>query len=543
MTPEVRALDEETVARIAAGEVITRPASVVKELVENSLDAGATRITVAVEGGGVERIRVGDDGHGMAEGDAVRAFERHTTSKLAGVEGVKAVDTLGFRGEALPSIAAVADVTLTTKPEGGDATEVEIRDGDLETRPAGHRVGTTVEVEDLFSRVPARRKALSDSKAEFRRVSEVVSRYALVRPEVSFRFEHGERTVLTTPGSGDFADALLGVYDRRVAGQSVGVEGGEGALSVRGRVTHPSVTRSRPDHVRVAVNGRALADSGLRDAVVEGYGTLLPEGRYPLGALAVSLPPEQVDANVHPRKQRVDFRGVNVSEVVRDAVREALETADLARAAETALDIEDALEARTGAGPFGDTSVIGQFRDAYLLCEAGEELLVIDQHAAHERVNYERLRESVGEGVPSAEVDPPATLSLSPSAAATLDAERERVRELGYRVSAFGGGAYRVSAVPAPLGRAADPDSLRDALDELAEGDANDPRDAALAELACHPSLRAGDELGREKAETLLAELGACEQPYACPHGRPTVLSIEEKTLVSGFERTNRRLG
>jgi len=539
---EVRALDEETVSRIAAGEVIARPASVVKELVENSLDAGATRITVRVEGGGIDAIRVADDGHGMAAEDALRAFDRHTTSKLAGVEGVKSVDTLGFRGEALPSIAAVADVTLTTKAEGEDAVEVRVEGDGRETRPAGHRVGTTVEARELFSQVPARRKALADPKAEFRRVSETVSRYALVRPDVSFRLEHGERTVLTTPGSGDFADALLGVYDRDVAGQSVAIEGGDGPVAVRGRVTSPSVTRSKPDHLRVAVNGRALLNSALRDAAIAGYGNLLPDGRYPVGAIDVELPPERVDANVHPRKERVAFRGTDVAGAVERAVGEALATADLARAAETALDLDDSLEAVSEGETFEGVSVIGQFRDAYLLCERDEELLVLDQHAAHERVNYERLRAALGE-IPSAEVDPPATLSLSPGAAATLDAERERVRELGYRVSPFGGDAYRVSAVPAPLGRTAAPESLRDVLDELADGDAEDPRDAALAELACHPSLKAGDELDAETSETLLSELGACEQPYACPHGRPTVLSIEEKSLISGFERSNRRLG
>ncbi len=541
-TPEVRALDEETVSRIAAGEVIARPASVVKELVENSLDAGATRITVAVEGGGIDSVRVADDGHGMVEADAVRAFDRHTTSKLAGVGDVKAVDTLGFRGEALPSIAAVADVTLTTKAEGGDAVEVRVEGEERETGPAGHRVGTTVTVDELFSKVPARRKALGEPKAEFRRVSETVSRYALVRPDVSFRLEHGDRTVLTTPGSGDFADALLGVYDREVAGQSVAVEGGEGSIAVRGRVTTPAVTRSKPDHFRVAVNGRALASSALRDAAVSGYGNLLPSGRYPVGAVDVELPAERVDANVHPRKEEVAFRNADAADAVEAAVGEALATADLTRAAETALDLDDSLDPVSEGDTFEGVSVIGQFRDAYVLCERGEELLVLDQHAAHERVNYERLRTAIGE-MSSAELDPPATLSLSPGAAATLDAERERIRELGYRVSPFGGDAYRVSAVPAPLGRTAAPESLRDVLDELADGDAEDPRDAALAELACHPSLKAGDELSVEESESLLSELGACEQPYACPHGRPTVLSIAEKSLVSGFERSNRRLG
>jgi len=541
MTPEVRPLDDETRERIAAGEVITRPESVVKELVENALDAGATRVTVAVESGGIERIRVADDGHGMRKDDAVRAFERHTTSKLRDVSGVRGVDTLGFRGEALPAIASVADVTLTTKSEDGDAVELRVRGDDVETRPAGHRVGTTVAVTDLFERVPARRETLSDPNVEFRHISELLTHYALVRPDVSFRLEHGDRTVLSTPGSGAFTDALLGAYDRRVARQSVAVECDRADITVRGRVTRPGVTRAKPSHVHVAVNGRALADSDLSDAVVAGFDSLLPDGRYPIAALDISVPPERVDANVHPRKQSVAFRGDGVRDAVTTAVSDALETADLARAAEVAFDVEDSLTPVSGDA-FADVTYVGQFRDAYLLCADGEELLVVDQHAAHERVNYERLREQVGD-VPSERLDPPATLSLSPSSAATLDELREEVAALGYEVSSFGGDAYRVSAVPAPLGRTASADSLRDVLDRLRAGENPDMREEMLAELACHPSLKAGDTVDDDTARALLDELGACEQPYACPHGRPTVLSIPEKTLAAGFERSNRRLG
>jgi DNA mismatch repair protein MutL len=545
---EVKKLDADARARIAAGEAVTRPEDVVKELVENALDAGAARIEVQVENGGIDRVRVRDDGVGMTAEDARFAFERHTTSKLDGAEGVARVETLGFRGEALPSIAAVADVTLTTKPEGGEATRVIVEDGEKETRPAGHGVGTTVAVTGLFERLPARRKSLADPATEFARVSDLVTRYALVRPDVSFRLEHGDRTVLTTPGSGDFADALLGAYDRTVAGQSEAVSGGTGEVAVHGRVVHPGETRARPSHVHVGVNGRALADQTIRDAVVEGYGSLLPEGRYPIAAVAVDLPAESVDVNVHPRKREVAFTDADaVAEAVSGAVREALSTADLARTAEMAFDPESSLTPVARDSAFGGASVIGQFRDAYLLCEADDDLLVVDQHAAHERVNYERLRAVVGEEeVSTRSIDPPATLSLSPAAAATLEANREAVAALGYEVTAFGGDTYRVTAVPAPLGRAAAPESLRDVLDRLGDDDSGGPddrREELLKDLACHPSLKAGDALDPETAGDLLERLGACEQPYACPHGRPTVLSIDERTLVSGFERGSRRLG
>ncbi|MFC6837754.1 DNA mismatch repair endonuclease MutL [Halomarina ordinaria] len=547
----IERLDETTVARIAAGEVVTRPASVVRELVENALDAGATSVEVGVENAGLDLIRVTDDGHGMGRDDAVLAVERHTTSKLSGVEGVERVSTLGFRGEALPSIAEVADLVVTTRAEGEGAsgTRVTVEGGETGVEAAGHAVGTTVEVRDLFARVPARRESLGTPKREFARVSDALSRYALAHPDVRFRLTHDGRTVLSAPGTGADVDALLAVYDRAVAGQSASLaandegDGGDGDVRVAGVACYPSVTRASKEHVYVAVNGRPVRDGDLRAAVVAGYGELLPGDRWPVAAVRVSLAPDAVDQNVHPAKREVRLRDPEgVADVVERAVREALSTADLARAADVAFDTETALA--PAESRFEDLSVIGQFRGLYLLCEAEGDLLVVDQHAAHERVNYERLRAAVDGAVPSAPLDPPATLSLSTREVALLDAHREVLEAAGFRVEPFGGDSYRVTGVPAPLGRVADPRALKDTLDTLLTGERpDDPRDALLADLACHPSLKAGDALSRAEAAELLDRLGECTQPYACPHGRPTVLRIDEATLAKGFERSATRLG
>ncbi|MGB9956683.1 DNA mismatch repair endonuclease MutL [Haloferax prahovense] len=562
----IRRLDPETRSKIAAGEVVARPASVVIELVENALDAGAETVEIEVGGDGTERIRVSDDGRGMAEADAALAVERHTTSKLSAAGDLETVETLGFRGEALPSIAAAAaHLELTTNDGGPRGTRVVVDGGEQATggehgktvSPAGRARGTTVEVTGLFSDRPARKKSLASPKAEFARVSAVVTRYALTRPDVRFVLRHDGRETLTTPGTDRFADALLAVYGRDAASHAstfdasreVSAAGEAATVEIDGALCHPEVTRSRRDHVHVSVNGRALAEPRLRRAVADGYGTLLPDGREPVGVVRLRLPPAWVDHNVHPAKDEVGFRDADaVAEAVEASVRDALSTADLRRSGEVAMDLDSSLAPVEAASVFDDLRVIGRFRGLYLLCEADDELLVVDQHAAHERINYERLREAVeSAGIDAVSVDPPATVSLSPTDAALLDANRDLVEQLGFRVAEFGGGSgsgtYRVETVPAPLGRPFAPDALADVVADVATGDDADPRTALLKDLACHPSIKAGDDLGDDEAARLVERLGSCETPYTCPHGRPTVLAIDEKTFVRGFGRRSGRLG
>jgi len=553
----VRRLDDATVASVAAGEVITRPSDVVVELLENALDAGASRIDVAVEGDGTDRIRVRDDGGGMSRRDAELAVERHTTSKLASGESLSAVETLGFRGEALASIATVAALEVVTNDGGPRGTRVVASDGPGadHVEPAGRASGTTVTVRELFAETPARRESLAAAQTEFARISDAVSRYALVRPDVAITLGHDGSEVFSTAGTGEFADALLGVYDRQVASRTTtfdaaqrvgsGPGGGGAGLTLDGALVQPSISRARRDHVYVAVDGRPVRNAQLQRAVVEGYGELLADGRAPIAVVSLSLPTSWADHNVHPRKRRVRLRsGDEVANAVAGAVRDALSTADQRRAADLSMDLDDTLEPLSDTeSAFEDVRVLGQFRDLYLLCEFADELLVVDQHAAHERVNYERLRAAISGETPTASIDPPESVSLTPGQYAAVESHREALAELGYDFDVFGETAVRVRSVPAPMGRAAAAESARDAVDALRHGETpEDGRDALLKDLACHPSLKAGDGLSDAEAAALVDRLGSCENPYACPHGRPTVLTIGEDALVRGFGRRGTRM-
>ncbi|WP_418281018.1 DNA mismatch repair endonuclease MutL [Halorubrum sp. DTA98] len=574
----IRRLDRRTIDRIAAGEVVTRPARVVGELVDNALDAGASRVDIGIDGDGTDRIRVADDGRGMSRADARLAVERHATSKLAPGDDPVGVDSLGFRGEALAALADAARLELTTNDGGavgtrvaagpgyGDADEGDPDGSDVDpdgsdvdpnvdVSDAGRGRGTTVVVRDLFATRPARREALAGTGSEFARISRLVADYALANPGVAFTLDHDGSTTLSTPGTG-YIDAVLGVYDRETASQSTELTarvGGDAisedrpSIGIDGVLAYPSISRASRDHVRVSVNGRPVRHDRLAGAVRAGYGRLLPDGREPIAAVDVSLPPDRVDPNVHPAKREVGLRdGDAVAEAVESAVADALTGADLRRKADVATDLDTALApvgeadgSRTAA--FADAEPIGVFRDLYLLVESGEELLVVDAHAAHERVNYERLRRAFDdEPVPSVGLDPPATLSLSASESATAETHAERLAALGFETEPFGGGTVRLRAVPAPFGRVADADAFRDAIASLSAGESpRDARETLLADLACHPSLKRGEAgaLDGDEVRALLNRLGECERPFACPHGRPTVLSVSEATFAAGFDR------
>jgi len=563
----IRRLDPATVDRIAAGEVVTRPARVVGELVDNALDANASRIEIEVDGDGTDRIRVADDGHGMTRDDARRAVERHATSKLAPEGDPVGVDSLGFRGEALAAIADAARLELVTSTGDAPGTASEstaaspraARSDGLRCRPGR---GTTVIAEDLFATRPARRESLASPAAEFARVSSLVADYALANPSVAFALDHDGSTTLTAPGTG-VVDALFGVYDRETASRSteldasvdVALESGAGdeepapvlSVAISGVLAYPSLTRAARDHVRVSVNGRPVRNDRLAAAVRAGYGRLLPDGREPIAAVDVSIPPERVDPNVHPAKREVGLRDTDrVADAVESAVADALTGADLRRTAAVDTGVEAALEPvgeDDGQRPatFAAAEPIGVFRELYLLVAAAEELLVIDAHAAHERVNYERLARAFDdEPVPTATLEPSVAVSLSAPEAAAAEAHAEPLDALGFETEPFGGGTVRLHTVPAPFGRVADADAFRDALAGLSSGESpRDARETLLADLACHPSLKRGEvgDLSSGEIRSLLDRLGECERPYACPHGRPTVLSVAESTFAAEFGR------
>ncbi|MDL5361982.1 DNA mismatch repair endonuclease MutL [Halalkalicoccus sp. NIPERK01] len=630
--PEIRALDPATVDRIAAGEVVERPASVVKELVENGLDAGATGITVEVDSGGIDRIRVADDGVGMSEEDVRKAVKQHTTSKLRDVSDLeRGVDTLGFRGEALYTIGAVSRLAITTKPRGSETgTKLVLAGGEVEAcEPAGCPEGTAVEVTDLFYNTPARKKYLKRESTEFDHVNTVVTRYALANPDVRFVLEHNGREVFSTTGQGDLRTAILSVYGREVARAMVPVEGlAEGPLEgLSGYVSDPETTRASPTYVSTFVNGRYVRAKPVRTAVVEAYGTQLAPSRYPFAILDLELPPETVDVNVHPRKMEVRFGEQSAIESqIEETVKETLLDHGLIRssaprgrsapeeaavapestepdaerttggrsepeagrsssASDRAAGTDDRVPApnrvdgsgagdrstgRNGANARGrdadrdrrfsrptrqttfgepdepdyerlpDLRVLGQVQDTYVVCEADEGLLVVDQHAADERVHYERLREELGGETSTQALVSPVELELTAREAELFDAYEEALAHVGFSATREGR-TVRVGTVPAAFDATLPPDLLRDALSACIGGDPGDTVEATvddlLGDLACYPAVTGNTSLTEGSVADLLAALDGCENPYACPHGRPTVVRIGREELSDRFER------
>ncbi|MFQ3320144.1 MAG: DNA mismatch repair protein MutL [Natronomonas sp.] len=623
MTPDIRELDADTRDRIAAGEVVERPASVVKELLENALDADATRVTVTVEAGGKDRIVVADDGVGMTETGARKAVREHTTSKLRDIDDLNAIGTLGFRGEALHAIGSVAWLSIRTKPRGATrGTELTVEGGDVvDCGPVGCPEGTTVEVTDLFGNVPARRKYLKTDSTEFAHIQQVVSAYALASPEVAITLEHDGREAFSTAGDGDRRSAVMAVYGREVAASMIPVDGGaKGPLEgIEGLVSHPETNRAGREYMTTLVNGRYVTASTVREAIVDAYGTQLSPDRYPFAVIDLDVPPGGVDVNVHPRKLEVLFAD---DEGVREQVSAAIETALLGEgllrsraprgqsapeqteipgeqtesdgSEDDKLDSAARPETEVGSDPasasggrsasrsssawaddtepsdrsFRDTptqntlggeeatgtptdldrlpemTVLGQFDDTYVIAETADGLVLIDQHAADERVNYERLREAVAGDLTTQTLAELVELELTAREASLLDAHGDALSRLGFRVQRPDGRTAAVTTVPALVADRIGSDAPALARDLLSEFVAGDPEgtveavvDDLLGDLACHPSIKGNTSLREGTVAGLLAALDECENPYACPHGRPTIIELSREEIENRFER------
>jgi len=733
---DIRRLDEATVERIAAGEVVERPASVVKELVENSLDADASRVEVAVESGGKGGVRVADDGIGMTESEVRRAVEEHTTSKIRDIDDLEAgVGTLGFRGEALHAVGAVSRVTIRTRPrsdrdvEDHRGTELVVEGGEVTSvGPVGCPEGTTIEVDDLFYNVPARRKYLKQDGTEFAHVNTVVTGYALANPDVAVSLTHDARETFATTGGGDRREAVMAVYGRDVAEAMVDVDAGAGSTGVgdstaddaetaeadgddfpdgpldgvSGLVSHPETTRASREYLATYVNGRYVTANTVRDAVVEAYDTQLAPDRYPFAVLFLDVPAGDVDVNVHPRKLDVRFADdEGVREQIRTAVERALldagllrsgaprgksapeqteiapdrggGTADIDRSAGVDADAsttstrDDSIDAatdgvgasenertngtddasrtddpsgtaertadtadraaeshsstggttdvsqsstdrptgqttgnshRTGAGseqrdrgpviesgsrrngenaarkfsgghdqtrlggeggdstaedatsgraePFDSLPsmrVLGQFQDTYVVAETADGLVLVDQHAADERINYERLRDRFAGDVTTQALANPVTVSLTAREAELFEEFEDALATIGFRAERTGERSVDVRTVPSLVADVADPEMLQDVLGAFVRGDgaAADTVEAAadelLADLACYPSITGNTSLTEGSVRELLATLDDCENPWACPHGRPVVVEFDTDEIEARFER------
>ncbi|HEY1857933.1 DNA mismatch repair endonuclease MutL [Acidocella sp.] len=583
LSPTIRRLSALTVNRIAAGEVIERPAAAVKELVENALDAGARRVEVILAGGGIARTEVIDDGCGIPEDQLALAIERHATSKLAD-ETLVQIATLGFRGEALPSIGAAARLTLISRPAGQDsAYRLSVVGGAVSAvMPAAGSVGTRAIVEDLFFATPARRKFLRSARAEAEAAERAVWRLALAAPQVAFRLVSEERVLFDVPAQ-DEAARVAALFGREAAGVMLELEATREGVRLTGLAGPASLSRATTQLQSFVVNGRPVLDPVLRMALRLAYRDVIATGRHPVAALRLEIPAEALDVNVHPAKTELRFADANgVRSLVMGAIARLLERpvslatapraplapmgqmsrpglalrppsyapvgtaargfaeAELALAAPpTARQIEAV--APDPAHPLG--APVAQIFDTYLLAVAADgSLVLVDQHAAHERLTEERLRAEFLAGKVAAQpLLLPVVVDFAPIEALRLLAQADSLARLGLQIEAFGPGAVLVRAVPAALKNADAAALLRDLAEEFAESDtpvALEGRlDAALARLACHRSIRAGRRLTVEEMNALLREMEATPRAGTCSHGRPTFLKLSQAELEKMFGR------
>ncbi len=580
----IRMLPEATVNRIAAGEVIERPAAAARELVENALDAGATRISVAIDGGGIERIEVVDDGAGMTGDELALAVQRHATSKLADEQLVRIL-TLGFRGEALPSIGAAARLEITSRPHDAEyASRISVEGGAVSAvAPAAGAAGTRVVARDLFFATPARRKFLKSPRAEADATEAAIRRLALAAPQVAFRFESDGRVGFDLPAQ-DRAARVAALLGPEAAAALLEVDATREGMRLSGYIAAPTVHRATAAAQALVVNGRPVADPVLRTAVRVAFRDVIQHGRHPVVALFLDLPPEELDVNVHPAKAEVRFRdaagvrGMVISTLARTLAGGAvlgqalpvqmrsgpglrLESRPPSHSyaptgfAEAALPMDVAPSARALApdrfhGPFAEASrdfplgaAVAQVLDTYVIAVAGDgSLVLVDQHAAHERLTHEEIREQMlAGGVRSQALLLPGVVDLPGADAARLLARAPELARLGLEIEAFGVGAILVRALPAALG-APDPGPLlRDLADEFAEMDeatALDARlDQVIARMACHGSIRAGRRLGGPEMDALLRRMEATPRAATCSHGRPTFLKLSKAEIERMFGR------
>jgi DNA mismatch repair protein MutL len=571
--PKVRRLPGQVIDRIAAGEVVERPASVVKELVENALDARASKIEVSLDNGGLTRILVRDDGEGMSREDARLALERHATSKIATDADLMRVATYGFRGEALPSIAAVSSLTLTTSDGASpEATRLHVEQGGPASgEPAARPRGTDVLVEGLFAKTPARRKFLSTPEAEGRRAAAAVTAAALANPAVAFSLTSNGRELLDAPAAVDPPSRILQVFGRDTLGELDELEARAGPLALSGWVTRGSVTFASRRNQHLFVNGRPVEDRSLARAIGQAAREAIRTDRHPATFLYLDAQPGAVDVNVSPAKTQVRFADAGTAYRL---VYHALFSALLAGKEERRLrpvppearetpglepsTLADAPEAPAPAAPVGvpepgrpeavappprppEILPIGQHRESYILASGPEGLLVIDQHAAHERILYERIRDRVASGrVLSQRLLLNVLFEATPEEAEILTARWEDLAAAGFEISPMSGRSYAIAALPAEATDRAPADMLRDVLGKLAESSGAGPdegRDRLAAALACRSAVTIRYHLAPEEIRRLLSDWARTADRFTCPHGRPVVLSMTEEDLEKYFKR------
>lgn len=633
----IHVLDEVTANQIAAGEVVERPVNAVKELVENAVDAGASSIEVEIADGGMTYIRVTDDGCGMTEEDAKLSVIRHATSKISSVDNIYHIASLGFRGEALPSIASVSRTTITTRRhEDVEGTALEMTGGEItEVKPAGAPAGTTVEVRDLFYNVPARKKFLKSERTESSRINSMVGKLSLANPDIAFRLINNGRTVIETPGNGRLVDVISALYGTKTAGEMLPVEEEGENIALEGLISKPSLLKSSRQYQTIIINRRVVESAVVSKAVDNAYHSLLPKNGYPLMVLSFQVPPESIDVNVHPQKREIKFSdeqtvfrlvyhgvlGTLTSqstadtiarEMIHDPGHEVVEEKDFKpgsiRVEDKPLGKPDiglseetrpktswgepapsyegrqektgsyTVEKRTPAFTpdmekkelFTDRSVfedyrkeeprredlkaeplfeeekqedpvipLGQVSDCFILCQHGKDLLIIDQHAAHERVRYDHLAERA-EGIPVQEILIPYLIHVDIGDVDLLADHKGDIERLGITFEQAGPDVIRITGAPEDLSAAEMERVVGDIVKAYHEKDVPSPetmRHRMMAYAACRGAIKRGDPLNIRQMKELIHDLFHTSRPFVCPHGRPTIVKFTPGELGRLFKR------
>ena len=584
---DIRILSREVSSLIAAGEVIESPASVVKELIDNAIDAGSSRITVRTSGGGIDTLSVSDDGKGIPSDQAAIAFERYATSKVATVADLHKIGTLGFRGEALYSIAAVSGVKLTTKFERDDfGTEIKIKDGgDINQSTIGVPKGTTVEVVDIFSNFPARKKFLRSVLSEKGRIHKLVQKYALCNPLISFTLIQDNKTQLITSGKGSLREVVNAIYGHQIAEGMIEIDRSNldpdwNGPVLTGLVGLPSHYRANRSHITIFVNRRLVSDKTISYALEQSYRGLMPVRKYPIGIINLDIDRGEVDVNVHPTKAEIKFQNPGeIFSVVERTVRPfVLETSPVKvvqqniqsgrekivdpsrfwlKPLNSSKEISTEIIEEFARGPNFSSKyevqlsgisqtksvpvlrVLGQILRTYILCEGEDGLYILDQHAAHERVMFEKLVDMAEQKTQEIQtLMEPVAVTMTPHQIAVIEENKEIFDSLGLSIDQMGPETYLIRTVPIALSKADPIEALNNVLDSIAENTHYESwEEKAAYSAACHSAIRAGQILSTMEMEQLVRQLEVARQPHTCPHGRPTMINLSKGYLERQFLR------
>ena len=621
----VKLLDNNTVNKIAAGEVVERPASVVKELIENSIDAGAKRIEIEIVNGGKSLIRVTDDGCGMSKDDAALSIRRHATSKLSTVQDLQNISTLGFRGEAVPTIASVSKFTLQTRrAEDELGTKIKIEGGKiLDNIEVGCKVGTTVLAEELFFNTPARLKFLKTTQTEANKIHDFIVKLSLSRPEIAFKFINGNRTALTTPGNGNVFDALTSIYGGEMTSALIETNFETADLKLSGYISKPNFLKTYRNWQTFIINGRVVASRTISKAVDDAYRALIPRGGYPLAVFKIDVPQNSIDVNVHPQKAELKFEDEGkifkaVYHAVKDAVTEAKENVDshdlkkVATAPDnfhyeplnlnlhekksapqktstpaeknfvteknfddknftTDFDDDEILSSENFSAEFSEEDFveennfveekksaeekfaeklqpIGQVALCYIVAQSDSDLYLIDQHAAHERILFDKLSSYAGQ-IPAQQLLIHRILNFDSRESEVIEKYLELFAELGFGMELAGRNEFRLTEIPADASDTDAEEMVREIISSLPEDStfadeerradiSRNIRQKVLAITACRAAIKAGQKLNEKQMQIILDDLSKTPNPYTCPHGRPTIIKFSADDLAKMFKRT-----